>query len=122
MANNSGVAFSLLFSIEAIFFLPQVLVYCLYDAFIVSILYTPKMGFLILETDRSKKEPYQENMGDEEGIQIHIQSQHSWQLVMRGQGRCPASRTPEPVLLTPFLHFSGVASAIRLHNMRPCSR
>ena len=30
------------------------------------------------------------NMEDEEGFQIHIQSQKSWQLVTCGQWRCPA--------------------------------
>ena len=33
------------FKIEGIFLVPQVLVYCLYDAFIASILCTTKLGF-----------------------------------------------------------------------------
>ena len=37
------------FKIGGIFMVPQVLVYCLYDAFIAFILCTTKMGFLILE-------------------------------------------------------------------------
>ena len=32
-------------------------------------------GISVLRTDRSQKEPYQENIGYEEGLQIHIQSQ-----------------------------------------------
>ena len=57
-------------------------------------------------------------MGDEEGFQIHIQSQQSSQLVTCGQGRCPA-RTGhcESVFLASFLRFPGVAASIRLHNM-----
>ena len=47
-------------------------------------------GISVLRTDRSQKEPHQKNMGDEEGFQIHIWSQQSWQLVTFVQGRCPA--------------------------------
>ena len=46
-------------------------------------------GISVLGTDRSQKEPYQENMGNEEVFDIHIQSQLSWQLVTCGQERCP---------------------------------
>ena len=35
-------------------------------------------GILVLGTDRSQKEPYQENIVDEEGFQINFQSQQSW--------------------------------------------
>ena len=34
-------------------------------------------GIVVLGTDRSQKEPYQENMGDDEEFQIHIQLQQS---------------------------------------------
>ena len=72
----------------------------------------------VLGTERSQKEPYQENMGDEEGFQIHIQSQQSWQLVKSGQGRSPArAEHCESVFLTSILRFPGVAASIRLHNM-----
>ena len=57
-------------------------------------------------------------MGDEEGFQIHILSQQSWQLVTSGQGHCSA-RTEhcESVFLASFLRFPGVTTSIRLHNM-----
>ena len=44
-------------------------------------------GTSVLGTAISQKEPYQENIGDEEGCQAHIQSQQSLQLVNCGQGR-----------------------------------
>ena len=56
----------------------------------------------VLGTDRSE----QENVGDEKGFQIHIQSQQSWQLVTLS------------VFLASFLWFPGVAALIRLHNMQ----
>ena len=60
----------------------------------------------VLGTDRSQKEPYQENFGDEGGFQIHIQSQQSCQLVQCGQGRCLArSEHGKSVFLAPFLQF-----------------
>ena len=72
------------------------------------------MGFQFWGTDRGQKEPYQENMGDEEGFQIHIQTQQLWQLVTCGQGRCPArAEHRESDFLASFLRFP----AIRLHNM-----
>ena len=93
-------------------------VYCLYDAFIASILCSIKDGISVFGTDRSQKEPYQENMGDEEGFQIHIQLQQSWQLVKCGQGHCPArAEHHESVFLAFFLGFPGVAALICLHNM-----
>ena len=57
-------------------------------------------------------------MGDEEGFQIRIQSQQTWQLATRGKGRCPA-RTEhcKPVFLTSFWLFPGVAASMRLHSM-----
>ena len=75
-------------------------------------------GISVLGTDRSKKEPYQENMRVEEGFQIHIQSQQSWQLVMCGQGRCPVrAEHSESVFLASFLRFSGVATSDCMHYM-----
>ena len=57
-------------------------------------------------------------MGDEEGFQIHIQSQQSWQLVTCGQGRCPArAEHSESVFLASFLQFPGIAASIGLHNI-----
>ena len=101
---------------------PHVLVYCLYDAFTASILCTTKIGFQFWEQIESQKEPYQENMRDEEGFEIHIQSQQSWQLVTCGQGRCPArAEHCESVLLTSFLRFLGVAASFCLHNMHRLS-
>ena len=44
---------------------------------------------LVLGTDRSQTESYQEKMENEE-FQIHILSQQSLQLVTCGQGRCSA--------------------------------
>ena len=46
----------------------------------------PPRWVFSLFTDRSQKKPYQENMGDEEGFQIHIQSLQPWQLVACGWG------------------------------------
>ena len=67
---------------------------------------------------RSQKEPYQENMGDEKGFQIHIQSQQSWQLLSCGQECCSArAKHRELVFLASFLRFSGVAASVRLHIM-----
>ena len=61
-------------------------------------------------------------MGDEEGFQIHIQSQQSWQLVTCGQGRCSArTEHRETVFLASFLRFPGVTTSIRLHNMHRLS-
>ena len=60
--------------------------------------------------------------GIEEGFQIHIQSQQSWQLVMCGQGHCPARiEHRESVFLANFLWFPGVAASICLHNMHRLS-
>ena len=74
---------------------PALLPYCVED------------GISVLGTDRSQKEPYQENIGDEEGFQIHIQSQQSWQLVTCGQGRCPArAEYPRVSFLCLFLAIS----------------
>ena len=50
-------------------------------------------------------------MWDDEGFQIHIQSQQSWQLVPCGQGRCPPrAEYRKSALLASFLRFSGVAA------------
>ena len=57
----------------------------------------------VLGTDRSQREQYQANNGDDEGFQIHIQLQQSWQLVTCGQ---------ESVFLTSFLQFPGVAASM----------
>ena len=79
-------------------------------------------GISILGTGRSQKEPYQEKIGDEEGFQIQIQSQQSWQLARCAQGRCPArAEHHESVFLTSFLRFPGVAASIRLHDMHRLS-
>ena len=65
-------------------------------------------GISVLGTDKSQKEPYQEKMGDEEGFQIHIQSQQSWQLVTCWQGRSPArAEHRKSVFLASFLRFPG---------------
>ena len=57
-------------------------------------------------------------MRDEEGFQINIQSQQSWQLVTCGQGRCPANaQHHKSVFLGSFLLFLGLAASIRLHNI-----
>ena len=49
-----------------------------------------KGWILVWGTDRSQKGPYQENMLGEEGLQIRIQSQQSWQLATCEQAHCPA--------------------------------
>ena len=54
-------------------------------------------GISVLGTDSSQKEPYQENKGDEEGFQIHIQSQLSWQLVTCGQEQNTGSQFSSPL-------------------------
>ena len=50
--------------------------HCLYDAFIASILFTIKMGVQFLEQIEVRRS----HDGGEEGFQIHIQSQQSWNL------------------------------------------
>ena len=83
----------------------------------VSNILSPDLG-----ADRSQKEPYRENIGNEEGFQIHIQSQQSWQPVTCGQERCPArAENHESVFLASFLQFPGVAASTRLHNMHRLS-
>ena len=68
-------------------------------------------GISFLRTKRNQKEPYQENMKDEERFQINIQSQHAWQLVTCGQGRCPArAEHRESVFFISSLQFPGVTS------------
>ena len=83
-----------------------------------------KDGISVLGTDKSRqKEPYQEDIGDEEGFEIHIQSQQSWQLVTCRQGHCPArTEYPASVFLTSFLRFPGVVASIRLFVVWPSSR
>ena len=61
----------------------------------------------VLGTDRSQKEPYQENFGDEEGFQIHIQLQQSCQLVQCGQG-VVLQEHGESIFLASFLQFPGI--------------
>ena len=57
-------------------------------------------------------------MGDEEGFQIHIQSQQLWQLVTCGQGHCPVrAEHLQSVFLASFFQFLGIAASICLHNM-----
>ena len=76
-------------------------------------------GISVLGTDKSQNKPY---MGDEEGFQIHIQLQQSWQLVAFGQERCPArAEHSDSVFLISFLRFTGVAVSIRLRNMHRLS-
>ena len=78
-------------------------------------------GISVLGTDRSQKKQYQENMGDEEGFQIHIQSQQSLQLVTCGQGRCPArAEHRESVFLASFFWFPGVATSTLLPIFSLC--
>ena len=72
----------------------------------------------VLGTNRSQKEPCQENMGDEEWFHIHIQSQQSRQLVTCQQGCCPArAEHCDTVFFVSFMQFPGVATSIHLHNM-----
>ena len=72
--------------------------------------YCVEVGISVSGTGRSQKEPYQKNIGDEEGFQIHIQSQQSWQLETCGQGRCPARAEYPRVSFSSFLRFPGVAT------------
>ena len=58
----------------------------------------------VLGTDRSQKEPYQENMGDKERFHILIQSQQSW------------SRTPHVSFSRPFLAIFWCSRLNSLHN------
>ena len=51
------------FQIEVFLLVPQVLVHCLYDAFIASKLCSTKVGFQFWEQTEVRKGPYQENMG-----------------------------------------------------------
>ena len=99
------------FKIESLFLVHQVLIYCLLGAFIDPYCVTRRWTFS-LRTYRSQKEPYQENMGDEEGFKIHIQSQQSWQFVTYLQGVCPA-RAEHPK----SVGFPGVTTLIHLHNV-----
>ena len=61
--------------------------------------------------------------GDEEGFQIHIQSQQSCHLVTYGQERCPArGEHRESVFLASFLRFPGEANQfvciiLKLHSL-----
>ena len=82
-----------------------------------------KGGISVWGTDRSQKEPYQENMGGEESFQNHMQLQQSWQLVTCGKGRrCPArAEHPESVFLASFLQLPGVAASIHLQDMHSLS-
>ena len=67
------------------------------------------MRFQFLRTDRSQNEPYQDNIGDEEGFQIHIKLQQPCQLVKCEQGRCLArAENREPVSLASFVRFPGI--------------
>ena len=91
---------------------PQVLVYC--HSF--HTVYQED-GILVCGTDRSQKESYQENMGDEEGFQIHIQSR---QLVTCGLGIFLREQQ-ESVFLACIVQFPGVATSIRLHYMHRLS-
>ena len=78
-------------------------------------------GISVLGIDRSQKESYQENMGEEKGFQIHIQLQQSRQLVTCGQEHCPArAEHSELVCLESFLQFPGVACIICIVIVRPC--
>ena len=85
---------SYLFKIEGLFLVPQVLIYCLYDAFIASILCTTKMGFQFWEQIEVRRSCIRRIWGGEEGYQIHIQSQQSWQHVMRGQNTVSQFSSP----------------------------
>ena len=83
---------------------PQVLVYCLFDAF--NTLYHED-GISVLGTDRSQKEPYQESMGMRKNFKSTFsRSSHS------GQGRFPIRAehrdVRESVFLASFLQFPGV--------------
>ena len=81
-----------------------------------------KGWILTLGTDRSQQGPYQENMGDEEGLRIRIQSQQSWQLAMCEQAHCHArAEHLESIFLSFFLQFPGTGAAILLHNMHHLS-
>ena len=107
------------FKIEGLFLatrlLPLWLLHCFHTVY-------HEDGSSVLGTDRSRQEHYQENVGDEEGFQIHIQSQQSLQLVTCGQGRCRArAEHRASVFLASFLRFPGVYASIRLHNMHRLS-
>ena len=64
---------------------PKYFVYCLYDAFIASILCTTKMGFQFWEQIEVRRSHVRIMWGME-----RISNQQSWQLVTCGQGSCPA--------------------------------
>ena len=94
--------------------------YCLLPQWLLHCFHTVHLedGISVLRTERSQKEPYQENMGDEEGFQILIQSLLLWLLVTCRQGRSPArAEHRESVFLASFLWFSGVTASLRQHNM-----
>ena len=115
-------SFLILSKIEGIFLVTQILVYCLNVAFISSMLWTTKLRFQFWEKRevrrRSQKEQYQENMADKVGLQIHIQSQQSLQLVTCRQERCPArAEHRKSVFHATFLRFPGVAASTSLHIM-----
>ena len=73
----------------------------------------------VLGTYRSKKKPYQQNMGDEEGFQISF-SGSSHCDVCAGAFSSRAEHH-ESVFLASFMYFPGVAASICLHNMHRLS-
>ena len=82
--------------------------------------YEDGISVLGIDIHVSQKEPYKENIKDEAGFQIHIQSRQSWQLVTVTcwQGRCPArAEHCESVFRSSFLRFTDVAASICLHNV-----
>ena len=110
------------FKIEGLWLVHQVLVCCLYDALIASILWTTKMGFQFWEQKEVRKSHIRRIWGMRKDFQIHIQSQQSWQLVTCGQRRCPArAEHLESGFLASFLRFPGVATSISLHNIHSLS-
>ena len=103
------------FNIEGLFLVPQILVYCLYDAFIAH-----DDCISVFGTDRSHIRRIWGMRKDFESAFSRSSHGNLW-LVGRRR-RCPA-RTEhlESVILAPFLWFPSISASIRLHNMHHLS-
>ena len=88
------------FKIEGLFMVPLLLFYCLYDAFIASILCTMKMGFQFWEQIEVRRSHITRIWGWGRISNPHsVAAAQSWQFVTCGQGRRTARAGFDPVSL-----------------------
>ena len=93
------------FKIESLFLVPK---YSLTTSMMLSLLpfCVPRRWDFSFGNREKSEGGNHENIWDEEGFQINIQSQQSWQLVTCGQGRCPErAEHLESVFLASFRRF-----------------